>query len=139
MKNILMTLVVIMLVAGVVAISGCTSNSNNNTPPVNVTGITVKNSGYGSYTVTGTITPSKDISYLEIALKWYDAQGNVVERTSLAWNTNDAKAGEPIKFDALSVINEDNKPVKFDLMVFDSVWSGGDESEAIYKTTMNID
>lgn len=138
MKKSFMTVLVVLLVAGVVTISGCTSNSGNNTPPVNVTDVTVKNSGYGSYNVMGTITPSKDYSYLEIVIKWYDAQGNVIERSSLAWNTNDAKAGEPIKFDATSYISEGSSPTKFDLMVFDSAFSGGDDSDAIYKTTLNI-
>lgn len=138
MKKSFMTVLVVLLVAGVVTISGCTSNSGNNTPPVNVTDVTVKNSGYGSYNVMGTITPSKDYSYLEIVIKWYDAQGNVIERSSLAWNTNDAKAGEPIKFDAMSYLSEGSSPTKFDLMVFDSAFSGGDDSDAIYKTTLNI-
>lgn len=138
MKKIYLTILVVLLVAGVVVTSGCTSSSENKTPPVNVTGVTVKNSGYGSYDVLGTITPSKDIDYLSIAIKWYDAEGNVIERSSLAWNTNDAKAGEPIKFDAMSYIQEGNTPAKFDLLVFDSAWSGSDESEAIYKTTLNV-
>ena len=140
MKNGLMLGVVVLLIVSIVAISGCTSNSGeSNTPPVNVTGITVQNSGYGSYHVLGTITPSKDFSYLEIVLKWYDAEGNVIERSSLAWNTNDAKAGESIKFDAMSFIPEGSTPAKFDLLVFDSPFGGGDESDAIYKTTQNLD
>lgn len=139
MNHKLISVLLIILMVGIVAISGCTSNtSNNNTPKVNVSDVTVKNSGYGTYHVTGIITPSKDYSYLEIAIKWYDAQGNVIERSPLAWNINDAKANEPIKFDAMSFISEGNTPVKFDLLVFSSPWSGSDESEAIYKTTMNM-
>lgn len=138
MKKIYLGILVVLLVAGVVITSGCTSSSGNQTSPVNVTGITVEGSGYGSYHVLGTITPSKDINYLEIAIKWYDAEGNVIERSSLAWNTNQAKAGESIKFDALSLIPDGNTPAKFDLLVFDSAWSGSDESEAVYKTTVNM-
>lgn len=138
MKNKLMLGVTVLLMACIVAISGCTSSSENNTSPVNVTDITVESSGYGSYDVLGTITPSKDIDYLSIALKWYDASGTVIEKSSLAWNINDAKAGEPIKFDALSFIPEGSSPAKVDLLVFDSAWSGTDESDAIYKTTINL-
>lgn len=142
MKKIHLGILVVLLVAGVVIISGCTSsssNSENQTSPVNVTGITVESSGYGSYKVFGTITPSKDIDYLQISIKWYDAEGNVIERSSLAWNTNEAKAGESIKFDAFSIIPDGSTPSKFDLFVFDSAWSGSDESDAVYQTTVNMD
>lgn len=138
MENKLILGVVFLLIAGIVAISGCTSSSESEASPINVTDISVQNSGYGSYYVYGTLTPSKDFSYLEIVIKWYDAEGKVIERSTLAWNTNDAKAGESIKFDAMSLIPEGSTPAKFDLFVFDSPFGGGDESDAIYKTTQNL-
>lgn len=131
-------IMVVILIVGIVALSGCTSNSSTNKSTLNVTGVTVTSSGYGFYDVTGTITPNKNYSYLEMVIKWYDAQGNVIQRSPLAWNINEAKAGESIKFDAKCSIPQGSTPVKFDLMIFDSAFSGGDESNAIYKTSMNM-
>lgn len=138
MKKTYITILALLVTAGILAISGCTSNTQNQTPPINVADVQVKSSGYGMYDVTGSLTPSKDYSYLEMVLKWYDAQGNVIDRTTLAWNINEAKAGETIKFDAKALLQQGTTPAKVDIMIFDSPFGGGDESEAIYKQTFTI-
>jgi len=134
MKNSFLVLGV-LLIASVVAICGCTSDSSQSN--VKVENLAVSDTGYGSYEVTGTITPTNDISYLEMVLKWYDAQGNVIERSPLAWNINDAKAGQPIKFTANSYI-QSGTPAKVDILVLDSPFAGGDDAGAIYKTTVSV-
>lgn len=134
MKNRFLVLGV-LLVASIVAICGCTSDGGQSN--VKVENLAVNSMGYGSYEVTGTITPTQDISYIEMVLKWYDAQGNVIERSPLAWNINDAKAGQTIKFTANSYI-QSGTPAKVDILIFDSPFAGGDDTGAIYKTTINV-
>lgn len=132
---------IILLVVLTVAASGCTSTSDTGTSSggdLKVEGFEIIPEGYGFYSIKGKITPSRDFDYLEIVLKWYDAEGNVIQRDPLAWNINNAKAGQPIKFSTYSYIDT-GTPAKVDLMIFEDPFSGGeDESSAIYKTTLKL-
>ena len=66
----------VLIIAAIVAVSGCTSNgtilttsSNSATTAsnaINVANLNVESQGYGSYDVKATITPNKDISYMEM-------------------------------------------------------------------------
>lgn len=130
---------IILLVLAVIA-SGCTSTSNtgNSTESnIKVEELQVIPEGYGFYTIKGKITPLRDFDYLEIVLKWYDADGNLIQTDPLAWNVNNAKSGQSIKFSTYSYIDT-GTPAKVDLMIFQDPFSSGDESSAIYKTTLNL-
>jgi len=137
MKKIIIPLLLLVLA---VAASGCTSTSNtgNSTESnIKVENLKLIPEGYGVYTIKGKITPLKDFDYLEIVLKWYDAEGNIIQTDPLAWNINNARADQPIKFSTHSYIDA-GTPAKVDLMVFEHPFSGGDESSAIYKTTLSL-
>ncbi len=132
----------LVLLVLVVAACGCASEETSNltseeTSNLKVEDLKVVPKGYGFYTVTGQITPSTDFDYLEIVLKWYDAEGKVVGTDPLAWNTNNAKAGETIKFSASSYV-EGGTPAKVDIMISDTPFSGEYEDSTIYKTTINV-
>jgi uncharacterized protein YcfL len=128
----------IFLVLAVVAISGCVSNGNNtNTssqPVINVTNITVSSEGDGFYDLKAAITPTKDMDYLEMDAIWYDSSGAVVQTSQLLWNVDNAKAGQVYK--ATGSDTTSGTPAKVDVYFFDSVFSGGDTSNAIYNKTI---
>ncbi len=150
MKNKLVIGLVVLLIMGIVAISGCTdsgtSSSSNGTSDaesasetsLNVTNLKVVSEGYGMYKVKATITPDKDYDYLEMVLIWYDASGAVLNKDPLAWNINNAKAGQTIKATGMGTLTSDESPAKVDVLIFDSAFSDGDESNAIYKTTLEV-
>lgn len=149
MKNKYLVILGILLVAGVVAISGCTDSSTNTTSsqnpstgaeaPFKVENLKVSNEGYGGYAIKGELTPNKDISYLEMVTVWYDSSGAVIERNSLAWNMNDLKSGQKVKFSTNDYLGTDaGSPSKVELLVFDGPFSGGDDSSAIYRTTLQV-
>ncbi|MDI6644323.1 MAG: hypothetical protein QME14_04625 [Methanobacteriaceae archaeon] len=142
MGNRLVVIVLAMfLVMGVVSISGCTDSSSNDgtsDSSLNVSNVQVISKGYGSYDIKATIIPDKDYSYLEMVAKWYDSSGAVIETSPLVWNMNNVKAGETIKATGLEYISGDETPAKVDILIFDSVFSGGDESNAIFKQTVEI-
>ncbi|MCK9151665.1 hypothetical protein [Methanobacterium alcaliphilum] len=144
-KNKLVIILAVFLIASVVAISGCTDNSNSQnssaaeeSSSLNVTDLKVVSQGYGTYAVKATVTPDKDYSYLEMVLIFYDSEGAVIDKSPLAWNINDVKAGQKLKVTGNGYISGSEKPAKVDVLIFDSVFSGGDESDAIYKETIEV-
>jgi hypothetical protein len=131
----------ILLILAVVAVSGCTSSGNSTSgdggqSEINVTNVSVSSSGYGSYDINAVITPNKNIDYLEMAAIWYDSSGAVIETSPLAWNVNKAVAGQVYKAKGLASLYNEGTPAKVDIFIFDSVFSGGDTSNAIYKKTI---
>lgn len=149
MKNKLVIGLAVLLIMGIVAISGCTdsgsssngtsdSSSASSDSSLNVTNLKVVSEGYGSYDVKATITPDKDYGYLEMVLVWYDSSGAVIEKNSLVWNINDVKAGQTLKVTGDGYITGDENPVKVDVLIFDGAFSSGDESSAIYKKTIEV-
>ena len=104
----------VLIIAAIVAVSGCTSSGNNTTSSngattasnaINVENLKVVSQGYGSYDVKATITPNKDISYMEMVAIAYDSSGAVIERSPLVWNTNDAKSGQKYKVTGMLYIS----------------------------------
>jgi hypothetical protein len=143
MKKMLITALIVLLVAGVVAISGCTSNSNSTstdqTPPIQVTkNFTVTSSGYGFWDIDGQITPTKDLGYLEMVAVWYDSSGAVIERDPLLWNMNEVKANQAYNIHGSSSLYEKGTPARVELFFFDSVFSGADTSDAIYSINLTL-
>ena len=140
-------ILLVLIIGSAVAISGCTSSGNNTTSSngtatasnaINVENLKIVSQGYGSYDVKATITPNKDISYMEMVAIAYDSSGAVIERSPMVWNTNDAKSGQKYKVTGLLYISGDEKPAKVDILIFDSPFSGGDESGNIYKQTVTV-
>jgi hypothetical protein len=129
----------LILILGVVMVSGCTSSPKvDDTPKINVTNLKVVSQGYGMYDVKATITPNQDISYMEMVVIAYDVDDAVIERSPMAWNTNDAKSGQVQKATGMVFIQGNEKPVKMDVLIFDSVFAGGSESGNIYKQTIKV-
>lgn len=127
---------VVLAILAVVFVSGCTSSVDKDL--LNVTNIKVSSEGYGMYYVTCDIVPKEDISYLEMVLVWYDANGAVLDRTILAWNINDAKAGETIKARGTASLYDQGTPAKVKVLIFDSPFSGGSEDGNIYNQTVTL-
>ncbi|PKL66576.1 MAG: hypothetical protein CVV28_09230 [Methanobacteriales archaeon HGW-Methanobacteriales-1] len=146
MKNKLVIGVVVLLIMGIVAISGCTDSgsSSNGTSAssdaasLNVSNLKVVSEGYGMYKVKATVIPDKDYDYLEMVLIWYDASGAVIDKNPLAWNINDVTSGQTLKVTGNGILTGDEKPAKVDVLFFDSVFSGSDVSGAIYKKTIEV-
>ncbi len=133
----------ILVILAVVTISGCTSSGNttsggNSQPEISVANVSVSSSGYGFYDINAVITPNKNIDYLEMAAVWYDSSGAVIETTPLAWNVNNAAAGQVYKAKGQASLYNQGSPSKVDIFIFDSVFSGGDTSKAIYNKTLNL-
>lgn len=126
----------ILAILAVVIISGCTSSGNKNS--VNVTNLKAFGEGYGMYYVTCDIVPKQDTSYLEMVLVWYDASGAVIERSPLAWNINDAKAGQTIKARGTASLYQKGSPAKVQVLLFDSSFSGGSDKGNIYNQTIHV-
>ena len=114
------------------------SSSSAADTSLNVTNLKVVSEGYGSYDVKAKIVPDQDYDYLEMVLIWYDSSGAVIEKNSLVWNMNDVKAGQTLKVTGNGYITGDENPAKVDVLIFDSAFSGGDESSAIYKKTLEV-
>jgi hypothetical protein len=140
-------ILLILIIGSAVAISGCTSSGNNTTSSngkatasnaINVENLKIVSQGYGSYDVKATITPNKDISYLEMVAIAYDSSGAVIERSPLVWNTNDAKSGQKYKVTGLLYISGGENPAKVDILIFDSPFAGGSESGNIFKQTVTV-
>ncbi len=135
MKKIALILIVLAVVS-VVAISGCTSSGNKNS--VNVTNLEVSSEGYGMYYVTCDIVPRQDTSYLEMVLVWYDSSGAVLDRSPLAWNINDAKAGQTIKARGTASLYQKGTPAKVQVLLYDSSFSGGSDKGNIFNQTIPV-
>lgn len=135
MKKIALILIV-LAVLSVVAISGCTSSGNKNS--VNVTNLEAYSEGYGMYYVTCDIVPRQDTSYLEMVLVWYDSSGAVLDRTPLAWNINDAKAGQTIKARGMASLYQKGTPAKVQVLLYDSSFSGGSDKGNIFNQTIPV-
>ena len=101
--------------------------------------MTVKSAGYGEYTVKAVMIPNKNIDYLEMVAISYDKSGAVIDRSPLVWNTNDAKQGQVYKVTgSVFLESSSGKPVKMDILMFDSPFGGGSEEGNIYKKTVKV-
>lgn len=150
MKRNILVLMGIFIIACIVAISGCTDDSSSNSTasssssqasaeaPFTIENLKVVSQGYGGYDIKGDLTPNKDISYLEMVTIWYDSSGTVIEKSPLTWNMNDLKAGQKVKISGSTYVPDGETPAKVEVLIFDSVFSGGDDSGAIYRKTIEL-
>lgn len=151
MKKKISVVTLALLVLAVVMVSGCTSSDTASNSTKSTSGqssgtanaLTVENlkivsQGYGSYDIKADITPNKDFSYLEMVTIAYDSSGAVIEKSPLVWNINDAQAGQKYKVTGMMYISGNEKPAKVDVLIFDSVFSSGDEEGYLYKKTVTV-
>lgn len=138
MKKVIISGMLVIL--AVVAVCGCTSSGNSTAPQseINVTNVSVTTSGDGFYNINAVIIPSKSIDYLEMAAIWYDSSGAVIESSPLVWNVNNVQAGQVYKANGEDSLYQKGTPIKVDIYIFDSVFSGGDTSKAIYHQSVNL-
>lgn len=135
-KIALICIAAIVIVVAAVALFGGDSTPDTT---INVTDLSVKSEGYGSYKINGNLVPDKDYSYLEMVVVFYDSDGAIIEKSPLAWNINDVSAGQTIKLSGMAFVDSSvGSPVKADVYFFDSVFSGGDLDDAIYSETVNL-
>lgn len=105
MKKLILILSIFILIC---TSPGCTENKteyqNGSTPAaetqkeatLTIIDSTLEKEEYGGYIVTGTAQSDADVSYAEVDVKFYDAEGAVLQ--SGMTNIVDLKAGEPWKF-----------------------------------------
>jgi hypothetical protein len=125
----------VLVIAAVVAISGCTSTTTNSSQ-LKVGNISVTGpDDIGEYSVNTTITPSQDYNYLEMDLTWYDSSGTVID-SGLAWNVNNANSGQTYQANGQSDLYQKGTPTKVDVLIYDS--PGASSSDLIYNATVNI-
>ncbi|MGO9387106.1 MAG: hypothetical protein ACLPWD_03555 [Methanobacterium sp.] len=127
----------VLVIAAVVAISGCTStNTTSNSSQLKVGNVSVSGPDeIGDYSVNTTITPSQDYSYLEMDLTWYDSSGTVID-SGLGWNVNNVKSGQTYQANGQSDLYQKGTPTKVDINIYDS--PGASSSDLIYNATVNI-
>jgi hypothetical protein len=114
------------------------STDSENVKKLNISNLKISSSGYGGYDITATLVPDKDYSYLEMVVVWYDSSDAIIDKSPLVWNMNDVPEGQTIKISGDGYVSGDNTPVKAKVYLFDSVFSGGDLSDAIYSKTVEI-
>lgn len=105
---------------------------------LNVSDVSISPQGYGAYDVTANIVPDKDYSYLEMAIIFYDESGAVIGTSPLVWNGNDIKQGQVYKISGTAYLSGDNVPVKAEIGIFDSVFSGSDMNDAIWTQEVTL-
>ena len=139
MNSKMLIVLIVLVVSGVVAVCGCTSdNSKDSGSVLNVSDVKVVPDGYGDYKCTCTIVPSKDLDYVEMVGIWYDASGAVVHKSSLMWNMNNLKAGQAVKAKGNGLLYDTGKPVKVQILIFDHAFHDGDESNAVFKQEIKL-
>lgn len=114
------------------------SSESEDQQTLNVSNLRISSQGYGMYDIKGTLVPDKDYSYLEMVVVWYDSSGAIIDKSPLAWNMNDIKEGNAIKFSGSGYIQGDEKPSRAEVYFFDSVFSGGDLSSAIFNQSVEL-
>jgi hypothetical protein len=126
----------VLVIAAVVAISGCTSTTNNSSQ-LTVGNVSVSGpDDLGDYNLNTTITPNQDFDYLEMHLTWYDSSGAIIYTDPLAWNVNDAKSGQVYDVGASSDLYQKGTPTKVVVEIYNSV--GATSDDLIYNSTVNI-
>lgn len=131
------TIMIIIILFILLMIIGSMSPS---TPQTNleISDLSIQSEGYGAYSVSGTLTPDKDYSYLEMAVVFYDDSGAIIDKSSLVWNMNDIQKDQIVKINGNAYVNSDSSPAKAEIYIFDSAFGGGDLSDAIYNQTVTI-
>ena len=134
-KNII--IIGIIIIISTVLASGCVSNTEEPTTKVNVTEISINPADYGEYKVQMNIVPNEDFQYLGLMVIYYDDKGTVLQKDTLLWNVLDAAKGQKYSVASSSFLNENDKPVKAELYLFDDA-STFEPSNAIWNKTINL-
>ena len=78
------------------------------------------------------LVDNQDTDYMEMVGRWYDADGVLIDTSLLMWNVNHVKAGQVVKASGSGYISSDKNPAKVQILIFDSPFKMGDESDAIF-------
>ena len=90
------------------------------------------------YSVTAAITPNQNLDYLEMVAIWYDSSGAIIETSNLLWNVDNAQAGQVYKAKGEDSLYQKGTPAKVKIYFFDSPFSGGDTSKALFVQTITF-
>ncbi|OBZ36076.1 FxLYD domain-containing protein [Methanohalophilus sp. DAL1] len=122
MKNSALKIIIVLLIFSLVFVSlGCTdspeysegsgdstsdpssssTNKDNEQPDLEILDHQLQTGEYGTTSVVGTAKANKDLSYAEVRVKFYDANGNLIG--SSLDNINDIGAGESWSFDVPNI------------------------------------
>lgn len=127
----------VVLIILILALSGGDSTTSTPETTIDVTDLKITSQGYGSYEITCNLVPDQDYSYLEMAVIWYDADGAIIDKSSLAWEMSDIKQGQTIKVTGEGYITGDGSPTKAEVYFFDESFTGDTEGY-IYKQTIDL-
>ncbi len=133
-KTILIAIIILFIL---LLIIGSMSPSTPQTT-LQMSDLSVQSEGYGAYSVSGTLTPDKDYSYLEMVVVFYDNSGAVIDKSPLVWNMNDVQKDQIVKIKGNAYVNSNSAPAKAEIYIFDNVFSGGDLSDAVYNQTVTM-
>lgn len=126
-------LFILLMIIGAMSPSTTTPETN-----LEISDLSMQSEGYGLYSVSGTLTPDKDYSYLEMVVVFYDDSGAVIDKSPLVWNMNDIQKDQVVKINGNAYVNSDSAPSKAEIYIFDSAFGGGDLSDAVYNQTVTM-
>lgn len=127
----------VVLIILILALSGGDSTTSTPETTINVTDLKITSQGYGMYEITCNLVPDQDYSYLEMAVIWYDADGAILDKSSLAWFMSDIKQGKTIKVTGEGYLTGSGSPAKAEVYFFDESFTGDTEGY-IYKQTIDL-
>lgn len=130
-------IIVLLLIILFIIIGALSSPSTTTEPTLSLTNLAITSTGYGGYDVSGDLVASQDYDYLEIVTVYYDDQGTILQQDPLTWNMNDVKANQNIKVSGTAYVDS-GTPTRAEIYVFDSPFSGGDLSTAIYSQNVTL-
>lgn len=145
MKTI--AILIILLIAGVVLVTGCTNDTPTETTSepetsgkgdLTVTDLRITEGEWGDYTLTANLIPDKDYSYLEMMVIVYDSGGAILEQSSLIWNVNNALKGQTYNINRWLYVSGDREPVKVDVFVYDDVFASPGDDNYVFKQTVTV-
>lgn len=124
-RNVIIGLVIVLAVFMAFGCSGSGSNNTDkyqqgdstqvnkvdNKQPLEILESHLVKEEYGGYSVEGTAMSNKDLSYAEITVKCYDADGATIG--SYLTNMQNLKAGEKWSFKVIGPIGDDKRVANY--------------------------
>jgi hypothetical protein len=111
---------------------------NTNSNDIEVSNLKIESEGYSMYDVNCDLTPKKDFTYLEMYVIFYNADGAVLEKNNLVWNTNNPAKDQLIKVSGSAFVRNNNeKPVRAEVYFTDSALESNPEN-ALYVENVTM-
>lgn len=136
-KILLISLLILATLLTTTVTSAGLFDSQQQDQGINVTDIKISSEGYGLYDVSCQLTPKKDYKYLQMVVIFYDKDGAVIEKNSLAWNTNDPQKDQLIKVSGDCYVSGSSKPARAEVFFTDESFST-DIKDAIYAENVTM-